>query len=184
MKALFTILFGLIILTTSELHGQESTSTWSGRIQYQMTIDALLESDQANVGMSLKAWYFLKEKIGLGPSISYLHYNTNLEESMINIGLDALFLLNKHKKIRSYAAVNAGLGIAQYDAAVNIYEEDLASKIFIQPRVGIYLQSDRGVAFNISVGFIHQGLDIAFEQINRYISIHYNRYVLSLGVAF
>lgn len=171
-----------LLTSTGSLWSQEETSNWSERVQYQFSFMALLENDKTDIGADFKAWYFLKPKVGVGPSLAYLDYDTALNESLVNVGIDALFLTNDSKKVRPFGALNTGVGFTSITASGR--SEIYRSRIFIAPRVGFYFLTDRGVAFQLGLGYIHQGLDASFDTVQADVNLSFSRYTMSFGIAF
>lgn len=185
MKAFTSLLILCFVLFQYSASGQASESKWNDKVQYQITLDALFEKDEVNEGASLSALYFLKEKIGVGPVISYRRYSTQLDESMLNLGIEAVLLdKSKNYKVVPFGAFSSGIGVPLYDGGRGDGSTALGSTWYIQPKVGIHFLTQRDVAIHLSIGYIHQGLDINFDRSQADLKLTYNRYVLSMGIAF
>ena len=184
MKTRGSLLFLVILLSTHvTLNGQSEEVDWINSVRYKFSLDGLLQRGGINQGATFQVWHFVKEKIGIGPSLSYRNYDSVLDETMINVGIEAIFLTgHQEHPIRTFGAFQSGIGFPILNNGGVRGNSVTSSRLYLQPQVGLLIDTRRLSNVSIAFGFIHQGLDYIVETNTSGLNLTYNRYVLSVGL--
>ncbi len=179
-----------VFMALSPLSGQENADFLS-KLNFNIDLSLLTSQDEFSPGGDVKAWYFIKERLGVGPSGGYWTSGySSIDARFINYGMSMIGMLPVRERLMLYGEANGGFvraHVPNFGSAWGGETAELHSSMFYQPGVGIIMTTPSHIGIKLGISYYHHSTDIIYNSWgwgSTTQNLAYNRIKMSFGLVF
>ena len=181
-KALLTTTgFCLILIVGISAQSETNKSTIASTLE----LNLLSGASQNAHGATLSILKEIKTNLGIGPAISYIDYDGQYQESMLNLGIRTQYNFWHFNRSYMFGSIDGGIGIPYYQGQGEWIDSPFWGQAYVQPAIGMIIGTSDHVGVFVKVGYQYQEFETAFlpEKTNNQ-EWRYKRWNFAFGFSF